>query len=599
MGTGKKTITSRKTVKVNRPTNNNTDDDRSTFPSPTMSRASNDDERIENGIIIDDDDQPMSHVEIAATSAQQNLNQQITVRQQQPVATIGSFAGGPIYNNVVSQYQPMSQFQAMTTASYQPPPFSQYGSTSYAYTPYQQLQIQQPHVSAPITTNHDLQNFSFVTPRQPQATSSNNRSYKISTAVKTPITTTISRCTTPIGDDNKQLAINDDLAFINDTLNMATDLKGNITTGNKHQVIDALTRALRLLAENMELKEQLNTAGKRKRYDTDMDPRDEVMDDDNEFVTKSEMKKYFGDIKRSINSLFTAMTNNKNDNNKNNNNQNKTMTFAEALKENRNTATPKHQTVVYLPDNEDTAVTRQTLAKLIQPAKEGIAMTDAKSLSKGKMIIDFKDEASKSKFDLLAKATKRLATEPPRKLSPTILLKGVRRDINKDEIPAMISSFNYPIAFYTETNGLDIKKLVAVVAERKNFRSERLINYSLSVDPKIREIIINELNGKIILDYSLVHAEDLSPLRQCFRCLGYNHKAAICQLKPEQQICFHCGLQHKFDDCPNKSFPPSCVNCRKSGIKDNGQHNSISKSCPIYHRMLQRVVDKVQYVHHG
>ena len=196
---------------------------------------------------------------------------------------------------------------------------------------------------------------------------------------------------------------------------------------------------------------------------------------------------------------------------------------------------------------------------------------------------------------MLAKATKQLTTEPPRKLQPTIMLKGVRRDIDKESIPNMLLSFNYPITYYVETNKLDITKLVEIVSERKNFRSERLINYSISTDPKIRDIIINELNGKVILDYSLVHAEDLSPLRQCFRCLGYNHKAAVCQLKPEQQICFHCGLQHKFEECPNKSFSPTCVNCRKSGIKDNTQHNSVSKSCPIYNRMLQRVANKIQY----
>ncbi|KAH9528763.1 hypothetical protein DERF_002678 [Dermatophagoides farinae] len=513
-------------------------------------------------------EQPISHIEIPTTSAQPIMSNQ--TKQQQPTTTNGDFQMSsyqipPNFNPGVSQYQPTNQLQLFTSATnnfppQQPPPMSQYTTTAYSYVPLQQMQFQFPQVSMPITTGHDP-NLTIVRP--PPTNPIINRSQH-TTAIKTPITTTISRTNTPVGDPNKQYQKEDEVSFINDTLNMASGLAGSISTIKKNQIIDALTRALRLLAENMELKEQLITASKRKRNDDDMDPRDVMMDDDNDFVTKTEMKQYFGDIKRSINSLYTVMHQHKNnDTTSNNNKQNKPVSFAEILKETRDTATPKHQTVVYIPENEDTAVTRQTLARLIQPAKEGIDMTDAKSLSKGKMIIDFKDQASKSKFDLLAKATKQLATEPPRKLTPTILLKGVRRDIDKKEIPTMLNSFNFPIAYYVETNNLDINKLVEVVSERKNFRSERLINYSLSVDPKIREIIINELNGKIILDYSLVHAEDASPLRQCFRCLGYNHKATMCQLKPEQQVCFHCGLQHKFDNCPNKTFPPTCVNCLK------------------------------------
>ncbi|KAH9517490.1 hypothetical protein DERF_008163 [Dermatophagoides farinae] len=133
---------------------------------------------------------------------------------------------------------------------------------------------------------------------------------------------------------------------------------------------------------------------------------------------------------------------------------------------NKSAATTKHQTVVFIPDNDDTAMTRQTLTKFIQPAKEGIAMTDARSLSKGKMIIDFRDQASKSKFDLLAKATNKIVTEPPRKLMPTILLKGVRRDIDKSTIPAMFESFNYPIALFADTNKLDVTKLIEVVVSQ-------------------------------------------------------------------------------------------------------------------------------------
>ena len=211
------------------------------------------------------------------------------------------------------------------------------------------------------------------------------------------------------------------------------------------------------------------------------------------------------------------------------------------------------------------------------------------------MIIDFRDEHSKNKFNNIAATTNTIITEPPRKLMPTIFLKGVRKDIAKNSIPEMFANFNHLIDQHVQRNNLDIKNLVQIVNERTNFRnSDRLINYGMTVDPKIRDIIINDMGGKIILDYSMVHVEDMSPLRQCYRCYGFNHKAEKCQLKKEEQLCFHCGGRHLHENCPNKHLAPRCINCIKSGIKENIHHSSASKSCPVYTRMLLRIANKIQ-----
>ncbi|KAH9521405.1 hypothetical protein DERF_005067 [Dermatophagoides farinae] len=112
MGTAKKTI-NRKTIKANRDANTDVDDDRSSIPSPAMSRVSNEE------IITDDADQPMSHVEIATTSAQPQImqNQQPTssnsaATQQQQTTVAGfhppAYQSGPSFSTTASQYQPTS-----------------------------------------------------------------------------------------------------------------------------------------------------------------------------------------------------------------------------------------------------------------------------------------------------------------------------------------------------------------------------------------------------------------------------------------------------------------------------------------------------------
>nr|XP_046915629.1 uncharacterized protein LOC124496182 [Dermatophagoides farinae] len=574
---------------------------RVSIASPSISHASADE------VTIVDDDQPMSHIEIPTTSDQQHLT------LGQPPTSLFQSVTQPVITNIS---QPSSSQQMTTNYT---------ASTS-------QLQQQNPVTtySQPMTTTHTFQQpllpphsqflYQYGQPAQPQfsntsvptsfnpglfysqnaaATSAAPASFNFlppttniaTTATTTPITTSISRSATPV---NNMPSANNNVEFLKETLKMASKLGGNITTARKEAVVDALNLALSLSQENNVLKEQLTNAYKRRRTDTDLCSRDDPMDDDDSnYVTKAELKSYLDDIKNSINNLSNIIS--KQSNKATSNKQNPPLTFAEIIKENKKSSTPKHQTVVFLPDNEDTLVTRQTLSKLIHPAKEGIAMTDAKSLSKGKMIINFKDKASKSKFESLAKATKKINTEPPRKLRPSIMLKGVRIEVKKEDIPSMFAAFNYPIAYYVETNKLDITKLMEVVSDRKNFRSEYLINYVISIDPAIRDLVINEMNGKVILDYALVHAEDMSPLRQCYRCYGFNHIANTCQLPPEQQICHHCALTHKYELCPNKACAPRCVNCRKTGIKVDTNHNSTNKSCPVYIRMLQRMADKVEY----
>lgn len=559
----------------------------------------------------------MSHIEVTTTVSQQQpttaqpVSSTIqTMTQQMPTTSSMSQPGtshqmDTNYSIMTSQFQQPFQVpiftsstpqQMVSTHNYQPmvvPPHSQYIPNMYQYGQGQPFQLQFSTNSVPPVTNNNPS----ITSR-PSTPNPANLQSLVTNVTKTPIVTSTSRSTIQFNAQNKKnLPATNTAEFLKETLDMASGLGGNITTARKSQVIDAINFALNLFLENAELKEQIKSASKRKRYDTDVDPRDDItMDDDNEYVTKAELKSCMDEIKNSINNLTKVFS--KQNGATTSNQQNKMPTFAEIIKENKKTTVERHQTVVYLPENEDTSITRQTLAQLIQPAKEGIAMTDAKSLSKGKMIINFKDKESKNKFELLAKATKKINTEPPRKLRPSIMLKGVRLDVKKENIPSMFESFNYPIALHVNRNQLDITKLVEVVAEKKNFRNDMLINYVISIDPAIRDIVINEMNGKIILDYALVHAEDMSPLRQCYRCYGFNHIANTCQLRPEQQVCHHCALMHKFEQCPNKTSPQRCVNCRKTGAKDVNSHNSVSKSCPVYVRMLQRVADKVEYYSH-
>ena len=500
----------------------------------------------------------------------------------------------PPFTSAQYTYPPYTQPNMPPTTVFMPPPQTQFLSQPYTYQQYQAP----PYTNALSLTSGNT-NANPISVQIPlisrPSTPLNTTSSHIHTAIPSPLTTRITRHKPSSSSDQALDAYEDELQYLNETLAMAMSLKGNINSASKAKTITALKIAINLYTENQALKEQLSASTKRKLYTGDEE--EESVFNDNEYGqnTITEMKTCLLDLKHSVKNL-TDIVMNKQSSNNIVNTTTKPISFADILKENKTTATPKHQTVISIRDNTDTTTTRKVLSELIQPAKQGIDVTNAQGLSNGKMILDFRDEDSKNKFNTIAASTANIIAEPPRKLTPTIMLKGVRKDIDKSKIPEMFASFNHQIDIYVLSNDIDIKKAVQIVNERTNFRNrDRLINYGITVDPKIRDIIINDMGGKIILDYSMVHVEDMSPLRQCYRCYGFNHKAEKCQLKPEEQLCFHCGGRHNYNICPNQHLAPRCANCIKTGVRDNINHNSVSKSCPVYTRMLMRIADKIQF----
>ena len=53
----------------------------------------------------------------------------------------------------------------------------------------------------------------------------------------------------------------------------------------------------------------------------------------------------------------------------------------------------------------------------------------------------------------------------------------------------------------------------------------------MRVKPAIRNIMMNELNGRVNIEYSYIHVEDMSPLRECFHCFGFKRIAEYCLRK--------------------------------------------------------------------
>lgn len=111
-----------------------------------------------------------------------------------------------------------------------------------------------------------------------------------------------------------------------------------------------------------------------------------------------------------------------------------------------------------------------------------------------------------------------------------------------------------------------------------------LYNAKLKVDNTSYCQLMKE--QKINIGWERCRLFDGTDLIQCFKCRGFNHKAAECKNK---EICFKCHESHKSKEC-DKEILQKCINCVRSnkklnlGLDDN--HYTNSKQCPVYQNKL-------------
>ncbi|KAH9528783.1 uncharacterized protein LOC124491462 [Dermatophagoides farinae] len=397
--------------------------------------------------------------------------------------------------------------------------------------------------------------------------------------------------------DRPRYTTDADAKFIKSVHVAVGGLSGNITREIKRDTLIALSIADSMYSEIVLLRKRLMTATKRKSAVLDQDD-DEIMDIGNmdNDVTGSNIREEMNEMKLAINKLTALVQNNINlattTPQRPAPQQQLQKTFSEVIKQHSANKTPIHRTIVSIPGNENSEATQQMLTTKIVPVNEGINIVESRKLSKGKVAIDFTSPESQQKFEDKVAATPELVHETPRILYPMMIIKGAPARIEKEQLPNMIKPFNHLISEFINKNNLKIEQEIEPVYARQN-RKPGLRNFAIRVNPKLRDIIVDKMHNKIIIDYQTTHIEDMTPVMQCYKCYGYNHKISECQVP--DQMCLHCGDFHSFNQCPRKSSPAICLNCIRSNITNATSHNSVNRECPVHIRLLSRVINKIQY----
>lgn len=179
------------------------------------------------------------------------------------------------------------------------------------------------------------------------------------------------------------------------------------------------------------------------------------------------------------------------------------------------------------------------------------------------------------------------SAEAEKKIRPMVILKGISKDIAREEIVALMREQNEELHEFDESD-MTLRFL-------RNNRSPNLYNAVLSVAPRAwRGILALE---RVRLEYQRVHVQDFSPFVQCRRCHQFGHTQTHCSA---ERLCAHCGrTDHEEYECPLSGAPPICSNCvtfnAKFKLNVDTKHSALSQECPKYRSMLRKIQAKIDY----
>ena len=117
----------------------------------------------------------------------------------------------------------------------------------------------------------------------------------------------------------------------------------------------------------------------------------------------------------------------------------------------------------------------------------------------------------------------------------------------------------------------------------------------IECDPTTWKLVMKE--GKLCIGWSAsCRVFDYLRLFRCYKCAGFGHKAADCEVGV---LCIKCGAADHLKDACN-SEEVKCVNCLDSNRKLNlslaACHSAFdAKNCPVLQRRLNSEKHKIKF----
>lgn len=175
----------------------------------------------------------------------------------------------------------------------------------------------------------------------------------------------------------------------------------------------------------------------------------------------------------------------------------------------------------------------------------------------------------------------------PKKKNPRVMIQGINKEINKEEIFDYLISQNPQFADCTEQSfnvkfeKIDRTGCKLVIAETSPELFARLKNVR-----------------KIFIGFTLCSIREHVSIVQCFKCYGFGHIANNCT---REEICGKCSGNHSGRSCQNSEI--KCPNCVRYNIQRHRRnqstldtnHRASDQECPYYQKVYKNSKMYIQY----
>ena len=172
----------------------------------------------------------------------------------------------------------------------------------------------------------------------------------------------------------------------------------------------------------------------------------------------------------------------------------------------------------------------------------------------------------------------------PKPRLPTLLMKGVSKDIEIDEFKSNLC----------DLNDIDPSGITNYFPLKGN-RNSPTVDNVIRTTPETFQLIESK-NFELFIGNQVCRLRRRVLVDQCQTCFGFGHSKANCNKQNAHPICSHCGVQDENHNC-DKAQPMSCYNCHKHNFFSTKPHNHRPNhiDCPLYKRRHDQIESQTVY----
>ncbi|GFY59706.1 uncharacterized protein TNIN_314531 [Trichonephila inaurata madagascariensis] len=143
-----------------------------------------------------------------------------------------------------------------------------------------------------------------------------------------------------------------------------------------------------------------------------------------------------------------------------------------------------------------------------------------RTINKNCVLVQFVTKKDEDRFlNVIKEKTNTLQVCSPRKRNPNVLLKNLPNEISDHEVLWLLKEQNLELE--EEKQLWEETKICFTLKKFKN--SWHLV---LEMNPTYQKLCLNM--NFLRVNWNICKIEDFIAINRCFKCLGYNHKAADC-----------------------------------------------------------------------